>query len=117
MKYISLHKYGTLTKHLIYRMAQVVRRLPLVRDLLGLNAEPIKYSTRYQRLATVATLMCGPCRKAAEIGTAHSYISHISIQMPMLILAAVHEIRRQAEGGGVSYLSHYIYNDYGPILL
>jgi len=54
------------------QMALMVRRLPLVRKEWGSNLEPIKSPTRCQRLATAATLMCGPRRKAAEIGTAHS---------------------------------------------
>jgi len=33
---------------------------------------PVKSPTRCQQLATVTTLVCGPWRKAAEMGTAHS---------------------------------------------
>jgi len=51
-------------------MAQMVRRSFLVRKVWGLNPELIKSLTRYQRLATAATLMCGPWCKAAEMGTA-----------------------------------------------
>jgi len=40
----------------------------LVRKVWGSNSEPIKSPTLCQRLATVATLMCGPWRKAAEMG-------------------------------------------------
>jgi len=35
--------------------AQIVRRSLLVREIWGSNPEPIKYPTRCQRLATVAT--------------------------------------------------------------
>jgi len=54
------------------QMAQVLRRLLLVREIWGSNIEPIKSPTRCQRLATAATFMCGPWPKAAEMGTAHS---------------------------------------------
>jgi len=39
----------------------------------GLNSKPTKSPTRCQRLATAATLICGPWCKAAEMGTAHSW--------------------------------------------
>jgi len=55
------------------QMAQVVRCLLLVREVWGSNSEPIKSPTRCQRLATVAALMCGPWRIAAELGTSHSW--------------------------------------------
>jgi len=45
----------------------VVRQLLLVREVWSLNPEPIKSSTRCQRLATAATLMCGPWHKGAEL--------------------------------------------------
>jgi len=51
--------------------AQVLRRLPLVREVWGSNPEPIKSHTRCQLLVTTATLMCGSWRKAAELDTAH----------------------------------------------
>jgi len=54
-------------------MAQVVKKFALVREVWGSNLEPIKSSTRCQRLATVATLSYGPWRKAAEMGTTHSW--------------------------------------------
>jgi len=54
-------------------MAQVIRRLLLVREVWGSNSEPKKSPTRYQRLATAAILKCGPWCKAAEKGTAHSW--------------------------------------------
>jgi len=55
------------------QMVQVKRRLSLVREASwGSNLEPIKYSACCQLLATVATLMCGPWRKDAEMDTAHS---------------------------------------------
>jgi len=54
------------------QMAQVVRRSLLVWEIWGSNPELIKYPTRCQQLANVATLMCGPWCKAAEMGTAHS---------------------------------------------
>jgi len=53
--------------HTTGQMAQVVRRM-----LLGSNLEPIKSLTRCQLLATIATLMYRPWRKATELGTAHS---------------------------------------------
>jgi len=46
-----------------------------VREVLGSNPEPIKSPTSCQQLATAATLMCGPWRKAAEMGTAYSWHS------------------------------------------
>jgi len=48
-------------------MSQVVRRSLLVREVWGSNLELIKFPTRYQQLATVAALMCGLWRKAAEM--------------------------------------------------
>jgi len=54
------------------QMAQVVRRLCLVCEVWSSYPETIKSPTRCQRLATAATLMCGPWRKDAEMGTAHS---------------------------------------------
>jgi len=51
---------------------QVIRRLPLVREVWGSNPEPIKSPTRCQRLATAAPLVRGSWRKAAEMSTAHS---------------------------------------------
>jgi len=53
-------------------LAQVERRLLLVRKVWGSNPTLIKSPTRCQWLATAATLMCGSCRKAAKLGTAHS---------------------------------------------
>jgi len=47
-----------------------LRRTLLVREVWGSNLEPNKSPTRYQQLATVATLMCRPWRKAAEMGIA-----------------------------------------------
>jgi len=38
--------------------------------VIRVNDDEINYL--YQRLATAATLMCGPLSKAAEFGTAHS---------------------------------------------
>jgi len=49
-------------------MAQVVKRLLLVQEVWDSNPEPITTPTRCQQLATVATLMCGPWRKAVELG-------------------------------------------------
>jgi len=54
------------------QLAQVVISLPLVREVWSSYPEPIKSLTFCQRLATAATFMCGPWRKAAEMGTAHS---------------------------------------------
>jgi len=48
-------------------MAQVLKRSLLVREEWESNPEPIKSPTRCQRVATVAILMCGPWRKAAEM--------------------------------------------------
>jgi len=45
------------------QIAQVIRRLLLVREVWGPNPEPIKSPIHCQRLATAATLMCGPWRK------------------------------------------------------
>jgi len=53
-------------------MIQVVKRLLLVREVWGSNPKPIKSPTRCQQPATAATWMCGPWRKATEMGTAHS---------------------------------------------
>jgi len=53
-------------------MTQVVRSWLPVREVWGSNSDPIKSPTRCQRLATAATLMCGPWRKAAEMNTDHS---------------------------------------------
>jgi len=47
--------------------------IPLVWEVWGSNPEPIKSPKRCQQLALAATLMCGPWRKAAEMGTAHSW--------------------------------------------
>jgi len=66
-------KFTLMSLKLTTQMAQVVRRLLLVRKVWGSNPEPIKSPKHCQRLATVATLMCGPWRKAAEMGTAHSW--------------------------------------------
>jgi len=44
-----------------------------VREIWGSIPKPIKSPTSCQLLAIVATLMCGPWRKAAEMGTAHSW--------------------------------------------
>jgi len=41
-------------------MSQLIRHMPLVREVWVSNFEPIKSLTRYQQLATAATLMCGP---------------------------------------------------------
>jgi len=54
------------------QMAQVARRSLLVREVWSSNPEPIKSPTCCQQLVTVATLMCGHWRKAAEMDTAHS---------------------------------------------
>jgi len=56
----------------IFQMTQVVRRLLLMREVWGSNPKPIKSSTRCQRLTAASTLMYGPWRKAAELGTGHS---------------------------------------------
>jgi len=55
------------------QMTQVVRRLPMAREVWSLNLELIKSPTRCQQLATVATLKDGPWRKAAKMGTANSW--------------------------------------------
>jgi len=49
----------------------VVRHLPLVRKVWGLNPEPIKSPTRCQRLATAVTLMCGLWALAQSRGDGH----------------------------------------------
>jgi len=60
------------------QIAQVIRRSLLMREVWGLNPEPIKSPISCQRLATVATLIVPrplqprPWRKAAEMGTAQS---------------------------------------------
>jgi len=64
---------------IVQKMTQVVRRLLLLREVWGLNARPIKSPKRCQRFATAATLKCGPWRKAAEMGTAHSWRSKLLI--------------------------------------
>jgi len=60
------HKYWFIHK-------QAVKRLLLVREVWCSNLQPIKSPTRYQQLATAANLMSGPWRKAAKLGTAHSW--------------------------------------------
>jgi len=55
------------------QITQVVKRLLLVQEVWGLNPESIKSVTCCKRLATVATLMCGPKCKAVEISTAYSW--------------------------------------------
>jgi len=37
------------------------KTLPLMLEVWGLNPEPIISPTRYQRIATAATLKCEPC--------------------------------------------------------
>jgi len=46
-----------------------------VREVWGSNPKPIISPTRYHRLATAATFVCGPWpwRKVAELGTTHSW--------------------------------------------
>jgi len=70
----NLQAHGTILMVLIFYSEndQEQERLPLVRELRGSNPEPIKSLTRCQRLATAAALKCGPLRKDAELGTAHS---------------------------------------------
>jgi len=43
--------------------------LLLLRKICSSKLEPIKFPTRFQRLATAATLECEPWRKAAKMGS------------------------------------------------
>jgi len=53
----------------IWIMEQVIRRLPLVREVWGSHSNLIiSYFTRCQRFSTDATLKCGRWRNAAEMG-------------------------------------------------
>jgi len=51
------------------QMAQVDKRVLLVREAWGSNPGPIKSPTCYKRLNTAATMKNGPKHKAAEMGT------------------------------------------------
>jgi len=64
--------------NITYQSTQKVRRLSLVRVIWGSNPEMIKSPTRWQRLATVAILICGPWRKAAELDAAYSWHPRLS---------------------------------------
>jgi len=51
----------------------ILKCLLQVREVWRSNLEPIKSPARCQRLATAATLKCGPWLKVVEMGTAHSW--------------------------------------------
>jgi len=55
-------------------MVQVIKRLLLIRKLWGTNPKPIKSHTRCQQPVTAASLIYGPWRKAAKMGTDHSIV-------------------------------------------
>jgi len=64
-------------------MAQLARRLLLVREVWGSNLEPIISPTHYRRLATAANLMCEPRRKAA--------VGRRSLATPEVVLSEYNE--------------------------
>jgi len=60
-------------KNLIYRLDSTSGKTSHETGGMGSNPEPIKSPTSCQRLATAATLECGPERKIAEMGkSAHT---------------------------------------------
>jgi len=74
-KLLSFGKTGleikTLKRSKIFRTGQMVQ---LVRRVggMGFKSRADQISHTFQRLATVAILMCEPWHKAAELGTAYS---------------------------------------------
>jgi len=71
---------GTLTNKLVPKPKKYITKIIIV-GIQKSNKSNLHYTrfsnksnipTRCQQLTTVATLMCGPWRKAAEMGTAHS---------------------------------------------
>jgi len=66
------------------QIAQVVRCSLLVREVWGSNSEPIKFPTRSQRLATVATLVVWALEQIRGDG-------HRSLVTPERILSKYNE--------------------------
>jgi len=71
-RYLTANQFKRATFATTGQIAQVVRRSLLVREIWGLNPEPIKSPIRCQQLATVATLIVWALAQVAEMGTAHS---------------------------------------------
>jgi len=65
-------------------MQQVVRSLPLVREVWSSNPEPIKSPTRCQRLATVTTLIVWALAQSRAVG-------HRSLVTPERVLREKNE--------------------------